>query len=73
MLKLFVTFNTYNDDLNFLVFNTSAGTVVMYIHLDLLSQMIFYDTVFDAKTYISSDGWSVEMAIPYSAIRFPEK
>ena len=71
----FVTFNTYNDDLNFFGFQiTSAGTVGdVYSSGSIESEDFLYDTVFDAKTHISSDGWSVEMAIPYSAIRFPEK
>jgi hypothetical protein len=71
----FVTFNTYNDDLNFFGFQiTSAGTVGdAYSSGSIESDDFLYDTVFDAKTNISSDGWSVEMAIPYSAIRFPEK
>lgn len=71
----FVTFNTYNDDLNFFGFQiTSAGTVGdVYSSGSIESEDFLYDTVFHAKTHISSDGWSVEMAIPYSAIRFPEK
>jgi len=71
----FVTFNTYNDDLNFFGFQiTSAGTVGdVYSSGPIVSDDFLYDTVFDAKAYISSDGWSVEMAIPYSALRFPEK
>ena len=71
----FVTFNTYNDDLNFFGFQiTSAGTVGdVYSSGSIDSDDFLYDTVFDAKTHVSSDGWSVEMAIPYSAIRFPEK
>jgi hypothetical protein len=71
----FVTFNTYNDDLNFFGFQiTSAGTVGdVYSSGPIVSDDFLYDTVFDAKAYISSDGWSLEMAIPYSALRFPEK
>ena len=71
----FVTFNTYNDDLNFFGFQiTSAGTVGdVYSSGSIESDDFLYDTVFDAKTHINSDGWSVEMAIPYSALRFPEK
>jgi hypothetical protein len=71
----FVTFNTYNDDLNFFGFQiTSAGTVGdVYSSGPIASDDFLYDTVFDAKVHISSDGWSVEMVIPYSALRFPEK
>ena len=71
----FVTFNTYNDDLNFFGFQiTSAGTVGdVYSSGSIESDDFLYDTVFDAKTHINSDGWSVEMVIPYSALRFPKK
>ena len=71
----FVTFSTYNDDLNFFGFQiTSAGTVGdVYSSGPIASDDFLYDTVFDAKVYISSEGWSVEMAIPYSALRFPKK
>jgi hypothetical protein len=73
--NFFVTFNTYNDDLNFFGFQiTSAGTVGdVYSSGSIESDDFLYDTVFNAKAYISSDGWSLEMAIPYSALRFPEK
>jgi len=71
----FVTFNTYDDDLNFFGFQiTSAGTVGdVYSSGSIESDDFLYDTIFDAKTHINSDGWSVEMAIPYSALRFPKK
>lgn len=71
----FVTFNTYNDDLNFFGFQiTSAGTVGdVYSSGSIESDDFLYDTVFDAKAHISSEGWSLEMVIPYSALRFPEK
>ena len=45
----------------------------MYSSGPIASDDFLYDTVFDAKVHISSDGWSVEMVIPYSALRFPEK
>ena len=71
----FVTLNTYNDDLNFFGFQiTSAGTVGdVYSSGSIESDDFLYDTVFDAKAQINSEGWSLEMVIPYSALRFPEK
>ena len=71
----FVTFNTYNDDLNFFGFQiTSAGTLGdLYSSGTIDSDDFLYDTVFSAKAHIGSDFWSVEMLIPYSALRFPEK
>ncbi len=32
-----------------------------------------WDAVWESKTRISDNGWIVEMRIPYSALRFPEK
>ena len=74
MRKLFCNLCTYNDDLNFFGFQiTSAGTVGdVYSSGSIESDDFLYDTVFDAKTHFNSEGW-IEMAIPYSAIRFPEK
>jgi len=71
----FVTLNTYNDDLNFFGFQiTSAGTVGdVYSSGPIGSDDFLYDTVFDAKVHYNSDSWSLEMVIPYSALRFPEK
>ena len=71
----FVTLNTYNDDLNFFGFQiTSAGTVGdVYSSGPIGPDDFLYDTVFDAKVHYNSDSWSLEMAIPYSALRFPEK
>jgi hypothetical protein len=71
----FVTLNTYNDDLNFFGFQiTSAGTVGdLYSSGPIGPDDFLYDTVFDAKVHYNSDSWSLEMAIPYSALRFPEK
>jgi len=31
-----------------------------------------YNTVFDAKVSLNNDDWTVEMIIPYSALRFPK-
>ena len=31
-----------------------------------------YDTVFDAKVSLNEENWTVEMIIPYSALRFPK-
>ena len=32
-----------------------------------------FDTVFESKASIIENGWSMEMRIPYSALRFPSK
>ncbi len=68
-----ISLDTYDDRSNyFSFFVTSAGTVA-----DLFQSGdkgdVNYDTVFDAKIDINENGWSLEMFIPYSAIRFPKK
>jgi hypothetical protein len=32
-----------------------------------------FDTVFEAKVSINENNWTMEMKIPYSALRFPSK
>ena len=71
----FVSINTYNDDLNFFSFQvTSAGTVGDSYSSGPIRGVDFnYDTVYDAKISHVANGWTLEMIIPYSAIRFPKK
>ncbi len=71
----FVTFNTYNDDLNFFGFQvTSSGTIGdVYSSGPIQSDDFLYDTVYNAQINHNSEGWSLEMEIPFSALRFPEK
>ena len=68
-----ISLDTYDDRSNyFSFFVTSAGTIA-----DLFQSGdkgdVNYDTVFDAKIDFNESGWSLEMFIPYSAIRFPKK
>ncbi len=71
----FVSINTYNDDLNYFSFQvTSAGTMGDSYSSGPIQDIDYsYDTVYDAKINYDSTGWSLEMIIPYSAIRFPKK
>jgi hypothetical protein len=71
----FVSINTYNDDLNFFSFQvTSAGTVGdSYSSGPIQGVDYNYDSVYDAKINHDKNGWTLEMIIPYSAIRFPKK
>ena len=70
----FVSINTYNDDLNFFSFQvTSAGTIGdSYSSGPIQGVDYNYDTVYDAKISHVANGWTLEMIIPYSAIRFPK-
>ena len=63
-----------NDDkqshFTFLVY-TSDALSDLYVDGRWDSNSTNYDTVFYAKSQINDDGWTAEMIIPYSAIRFP--
>ena len=69
-----VSLDTFDDKLNSFGFVvSSAGTIAdLYTSGDFNFGSLWYDTVFDAKVRINDRGWSLEMIIPYSAIRFPK-
>lgn len=69
-----VGFDTYDDDLNgyrFLV--TAAGVQVDQRVTQMNNNDRTWDAVWASAASLKSDGWVVEMKIPYSAIRFPSK
>ena len=70
-----VSLNTYNDNLNSFGFMVSSSGNIgdSFSSGEFNDESLRYDTVFDAKVSMNSNGWSVEMIIPYSAIRFLEK
>jgi len=70
----FVSIDTYNDKENHHGFGiTSAGAIVDGLWSGDWNQSgKEYDTVFEGKVQITDEGWSLEMKIPYSALRFPE-
>ncbi|HNQ61555.1 MAG TPA: DUF5916 domain-containing protein [Bacteroidia bacterium] len=51
------------------VFEVSVSGVQTESYNDDIS----FDAVWESQTQIRNDGWSLEMRIPYSAIRFPAK
>ena len=71
----FVSIDTYNDKENHHGFGiTSAGAIVDGLWSgDWNSGGRDYDTVFEGEVQITDEGWSLEMKIPYSALRFPEE
>ncbi len=62
-------FDTYNNRQDGYVFQVSASGV----QSDLKQTDNTYDGVWESAVHIGKDGWSVEIKIPYSAIRFPKK
>lgn len=74
-----VGFDTYHDHQNAFVFRiTSAGVQgdARESQNGAGSGVVFdatWDAVWESKTSIKSDGWVVELKIPFSAIRFAKK
>ena len=75
-----VFFDTYNDDQNgfqFLVTSRNVQTDGRLV-ANLTSQFglpsdYSWDAVWESNVKVQKDGWSIEMKIPYSAIRFSKK
>ncbi len=61
--------DTYNLRQDGYVFDVSASNV----QSDLKDSDPTYDAVWESATHLGKDGWSVEMRIPYSALRFPKR
>ncbi len=64
-----VAFDTYNNRQDGYIFAVSASGV----QTDYKASDPTYDGVWQSAVHIGKNGWSVEMKIPYSAIRFPKK
>lgn len=62
-----IAFDTYNKAQDAYFFTVSASGV----QLDERMSDPLYNTVWESAVKMRSDGWCVEMKIPYSALRFP--
>ena len=71
----FISINPYDDNTNYQGFQiTSAGTVGDSFTSEEMSPDDWdFDTVFESDVKITESGWSAELKIPYSALRFPSK
>ena len=61
--------DTYNNRQDGYVFEVTASNV----QSELRDSDPTFDAVWESATHMGKDGWSAEMRIPYSAIRFPKK
>jgi len=71
-----IYFDPYNEgQLAFGFFITPAGvqTDIKAVKSTSDNEDASWDAVWESKTRITKNGWVVEMRIPYSALRFPEK
>jgi len=71
--QLIVSLDTYSDKRTAYSFGvTAAGVRVDYYHSsDAQSNRDYsYDPVWEAKTQLTSDGWTAEIRIPFTQLRF---
>jgi hypothetical protein len=62
-------FDTYNNQLDGYVFAVYASGV----QSDSRYNDYSYNAVWESKTHLDESGWTAEIRIPYSALRFPPK
>ena len=68
-----VILDPYNDGLNGMAFFVSVRNVQVDFKLDAQNYQDYgWNEVWRSATAIDSTGWTVEMMIPYSALRFPK-
>jgi hypothetical protein len=65
--------NPNNDNRNMYVFKVTAANVQTDIRVSDGVYDYNWDAVWKSEVNINNKGWVVEMEIPYSAIRFPDK
>ncbi|MDD4673252.1 MAG: DUF5916 domain-containing protein [Bacteroidales bacterium] len=68
-----VLISPYNDGINYLEFIVSASGVQTDIRRTGNRSDRSWDGVWESRVSITSEGWFVEMRIPYSALRFSSK
>ena len=69
-----VSINPYDNKEGHYGFSVTSSGVVNdgYFTREWDKSGFNYDTVFDSKVSLNDDSWTVEMVIPYSALRFPK-
>lgn len=67
-----IVFNTYLDGINGEGFGVTPAGVQIDIKYSSEGESSAWDAVWESSTNIDEKGWTLEMKIPYSALRFPE-
>lgn len=65
--------DTYHDGLNGYRFEITAAGVQSDARISPQQYDMNWDAVWESRTQVNANGWAVEIRIPYSAIRFPNK
>ena len=68
----FVAFNNYRDGINGEGFIVMPSGVQLDTKYTADGESIDWDAVWESATHLDDLGWTVEMKIPFSALRFPE-
>jgi len=68
-----IMFDTYNTGQNAFAFIVTAAGVQRDVSLSPRDEDDSWDAVWKSEVKINDEGWFVEMEIPYSALRFPNK
>lgn len=71
---VYVSFDSYNDRRTAFSFAVNPrGVQKDVLYFDDNKEDVLWDAVWEAKTYIGPDGWSAEMRIPFSQLRFSSR
>jgi hypothetical protein len=68
-----VSFDTYNDDINAFAFVVTAAGTQIDLRISNQGWDTDWNAVWASCVKVHDQGWTVEMKIPYSALRFPKK
>ena len=67
-----IIIDAYRDGINGFGFIVTASNVQFDTKYSTFGEDSGWDAVWESKVNINSEGWVVEMMIPYSALRFPD-
>ncbi len=62
----------YNDGLNMYEFKVSPAGLQNDCKYSAVGQDVTWDAVWESAALINTDSWTVEVKLPYSALRFPK-
>lgn len=68
-----LSLDTYHDGQNGYRFEVSAAGVQADARISPQDYDMNWDAVWQCRTQVDEEGWTLEIRIPYSAIRFPNK
>lgn len=67
-----VIFDTYNDDQNAFAFSVTSAGVQLDLRISASGEDDAWNAVWYSAVKLTNNGWTLEMKIPFSALRFAE-